>query len=105
MFSLPKRPKILIGGLNFIPGPPKQIEVCEVENLGRVDTTFKSKVCIRPSTNPTWTDLTAVWDPVVLAPGSFSKATFSYEWTSGETYFVKVATEEGVENTAHGKAP
>jgi len=41
----------------------------------------------------------------MVSPGSVSKVTFNYEWTSGETYFFKVLTEEGQEKMASQKAP
>jgi hypothetical protein len=112
MFSLPSRsekkePKcrIVIGKINFILGPPKQIEVTEVENLGDADCIMKKTISVRPSTNPSWTEVRAVWDPALLPPGGLSKVTFNYEWTSGTTYFIKVVTEKGLETMAYGKAP
>jgi hypothetical protein len=112
MFSLPSRsgkkePKcrITIGEVSFIEGPPKQIEIGDVENLGNADCIMKSNVSIRPSTSPSWSEVSVVWDPALLPPGAISKATFNYEWTSGTTYFTKVITEKGLETIAYGKAP
>jgi len=112
MFSLPSRsekkePKcrITIGEVSFIEGPPKQIEIGDVENLGNADCIMKSNVSIRPSTSPSWSEVPVVWDPALLPPGAISKVTFNYEWTSGTTYFTKVITEKGLETIAYGKAP
>lgn len=112
MFSLPRRsekkePKcrIVIGEISFIEGPPKKIEISDVENLGDADCTMKGNISIRPSTSPSWSEVPVVWDPALLSPGDISKVTFNYEWASGTTYFIKVLTEKEPETTAYGKAP
>jgi len=110
MFRLPERKKkpkcnITIGGVTFVPGQPKQIEINEVENFGRADCTLKNKLHIRPSTRTSWNEISVFWNPKMVSPGSVSKVTFNYEWTSGETYFFKVLTEEGQEKIASQKAP
>jgi len=112
MFSLPSRsekkePKcrITIGEVSFVEGPPKQIEINDVENLGDADCIMKNNVLIRSSTTPSWSEVPVVWDPALLPPGAISKVAFYYEWTSGTTYFTKVITEKGLETMAYGKAP
>ena len=112
MFSLPSRsekkePKcrITIGEVSFVEGPPKQIEINDVENLGTADCIMKNNVSIRSSTTPSWSEVPVVWDPALLPPGVISKVAFNYEWTSGTTYFTKVITEKGLETMAYGKAP
>jgi len=112
MFSLPSRPekkepkcRITIGEMSFIAGPPKQIEVRDIENLGDADCVMKGNVSIRPSTSPNWTEIPVVWNPPSLPPGGASKVAFNYEWASGTTYFLKVVTEKGLETMAYGKAP
>jgi len=112
MFSLPSRSekkepqcRITIGEVIFIAGPPKQIEVRDIENLGDADCVMIGNVSIRPSTSPGWTEVQVVWNPASLPPGGASKVNFNYEWTSGTTYFIKVVTEKGLETMAYGKAP
>ncbi len=112
MFSLPSRsekkePKcrITIGEVGFIKGPPKQIEVSDVENLGDANCVMKANVAVRPSTSPDWNEVPVVWNPASLPPGGVSKVTFDYEWTSGTTFFIKVVTEKGLETMVYGKAP
>lgn len=112
MFSLPSRsekkePKcrVTIGEVSFIDGPPKQIEVSDVENLGDANCIMKGNVSIRPSTSPSWNEVPVVWNPASLPPGGATKIIFDYEWASGTTYFVKVITEKGQETMVYGKAP
>ena len=110
MFRLPdskKKPKfdITIGGVTFVPGQPKQIEINEVENFGRAGYTLKNELHIRLSTRTSWNEISVVWNPNRVSPGSVSKVTFNYEWTSGETYFFKVLTEDGQEKMVSQKAP
>jgi hypothetical protein len=112
MFSLPDRPekkepkcRITINEIKLIEGPPKQIEVRDVENLGNADCIMKDIVSIRPSTSPSWTEVPVVWNPPSLPPGSITNIIFNYEWTSGATYFIKVITEKGLETMKTGKAP
>ena len=112
MFSLPRRPekkepkcRITIGEVNFIEGPPKQIEIGDVENIGDADCVMKDIVSIRPLPGPSWTEVPVVWNPASLLPSGISKTTFKYEWTSGAAYFIKVITEKGLETMKYGKAP
>jgi len=110
MFRLPdskKKPKcnITIGEVTFVPGQPRQIEINEVENFGRADCTLKNELRIRPSTRTSWNEISVLWNPKMVSPGSASRVVFNYEWTSGETYFFKVLTEEGQEKMASQKAP
>jgi hypothetical protein len=112
MFSLPgidekKEPKcqIKVGGLNFIEGPPKQIELHEIENLGDAECVMKNSVFVRPSTTPAWTEIPVIWNPVAIRSGSITKIKFNFDWTSGTTFFMKIVTEKGIETMAYGKAP
>ena len=112
MFSLPSRSekkepecRITVGEVSFTAGPPKQIEVSDVENLGDADCVLKDSVFIRPSTSPSWKEVPVVWNPASLPPGGATKITFDYEWASGTTYFIKVITEKGKETMVYGKAP
>ena len=112
MFSLPSRsekkePKCrgMVGEVSFIEGPPRQIEVSDVENLGDADCVMKGNVSIRPSTSPSWNEVPVVWNPASLPPGGITKIAFNYEWTGGTTYFIKVMTEKEQETMVYGKAP
>lgn len=76
-----------------------------IENLGNADCSMKEIISIRPSTSPDWTEISVIWEPLLLRPGDISKITFKYEWAKGLTYFIKVLTEKGLETMAYGKAP
>ena len=112
MFSLPSRPekrepkcRIMIGEVHLIEGPPKQIEIRDVENLGNAECVMKNIVSIRFSTSSSWTAVPVVWNPASLPPGGITNLTFHYEWISEATYFIKVITESGLETMESGKAP
>jgi hypothetical protein len=112
MFSLPSRSekkeskcKITISEVKLIEGPPKQIAVRDVENLGDADCIMKGIVSVRLSTTSSWIEVPVVWNPVSLPPGGITNITFMYEWTSGATYFIKVITEKGLETMKCEKAP
>lgn len=45
------------------------------------------------------TQTSITYDPItqIVAPGSTLKATITYDWTEGTTYYFKITTEEGLE--------
>lgn len=85
-------------------GSPKQFKF-SVKNTGPVAGSLLSKVFIREST--TFDDIGAdvVWNSSSIAPNAVSSGTTTFDWISGKTYFVRVATNEGAKVQHFIKAP
>lgn len=104
MIAMPSRPsgikeakcELLIDKVRFIKGLPRQIEVT-IRNDGDANCNIKNCILIKPTSSPNWTEVQVAWTMKVLPPGGVSKTIFSYEWTSGTSYFLKVLTEEELE--------
>ena len=104
MYSLPDRPRrsiertpecqLRINEIIFVKGPPKQIEI-EIENEGDIVCSLMNSVQMKTQTSVEWTPITVTWNPVLVAPNGSSKTNVVSEWTSGETYILKVQSEKG----------
>lgn len=112
MIAMPWRPRgkaepkcnLIINEVKFIKGPPKQIEIT-VKNNGDTSCNIKNIVRIKPSSYLNWTDVQVTWDLATLPPRETSKTSFTYNWASGTSYFIKVITEEEFEALALEQAP
>ena len=104
MYSLPDRPRrsiertpecqLMINEVIFVKSPSKQIEI-EIENEGDIVCSLKNSVQMKTQTGVEWTPITISWNPVLVAPNGSSKTNFVREWTSGETYVIKVQSHNG----------
>ena len=104
MYSLPDKPRrsiertlecqLMIDEVIFVKGPPKQIKI-EMENEGDIVCSLKNNVLMKPQTSIEWKAISVSWNPALVAPKGASKTDFVSEWTSGETYVIKVQSEKG----------
>jgi hypothetical protein len=84
----------MINEVIFVKGPSKQIEI-EIENEGDIVCSLKNSVLMKPQVGVKWKPITVSWNPDSVAPNGSSKTNFVSEWTSGETYVIKVQSEKG----------
>ena len=104
MYSLPDRPRrkiertpdcqLMINEILFNKGPPKKIEL-EIENEGDNVCALKNNIQMKTQTGDEWTSISVSWTPTLVALNSYSKTDFVSDWTSGETYVIKVKSEKG----------
>ena len=104
MYSLPDRPRrkiertpdcqLMINEVLFNEGQPKKIAI-EIENEGDNVCSLKNSIQMKTQTGVEWNSISVSWNPALVAPNASSKTDFVSEWTSGETYVIRVKSEKG----------